>query len=60
MFGEIGATFTWLVHVSDYRNFLEHWKMIVLKLIVQYQTIVSVTESQKRLPKWRQHFVKNG
>ena len=37
------AALNWL-HVSDCRNFLEHWKMVFFDWITLNQTIVSVTE----------------
>ena len=44
--------------VLDYRSFwnTERWKMVVWKLTVYHETVVSATES---LPKWRQSFFKN-
>ena len=52
----LGATFNLVTRVG-LSYFLEHWKMVAFELKLKYQTIV---KSQKRLPKWRQHFFKNG
>ena len=56
MFGAAFNMFN-LVTSVGVPTFLEHWKMIVFKLIVALSNNFSY---RKRLPKWRKLFVKNG
>ena len=51
-----GATSN-LLHVLDYRNF---WNTKRWYSRNQYFRIKQMFQLQKRLPKWGQHFVKNG